>query len=51
MHWRGQAWGQAPWLLHILERVGRAEDWLGKVSALVFSTCRAFMALAEAREA
>lgn len=47
----GQAYGQAPRLLRILERVGRAEDWLGKVSALLFSTCRVFMALAKAHEA
>lgn len=27
---------------------GGAEDWLGKVSALLFSTCRVYMALAKA---
>lgn len=32
----GQAYTQAPRLLHILKRGGRVEGWLGRVSASFF---------------
>lgn len=53
MHWRGgQAFGQAPRLLHILGEGGRTEGWLVGVSAFFSLHCKLFfMALAKACEA
>ena len=48
----GQAFGQAPRLLHILEEGGKVEGWLVSVFALFSLHCKFFfMALAKAFKA